>query len=177
VQPHQTQIACFGALRRRSTLLKPTTCHALPKRWRSWLVSARKGPRSDSRDDFLFTQSPASTRGPRRKSARWSDRRLKFAASLNPKHKSPAARFLCGIRVRNGLEIGFRRMRKIAIYAQHRNHYLHRQLQLDLFAWRPTPPWNDNRACSLVAKRLGLSVDHGSTIARLAGIGGPHHGS
>jgi hypothetical protein len=63
-------IACFGASRRRSTLLKHTTCHAPPKRWRSWLVSARKGLRSDSPDDFPFTQSPGSTRGPRRKSAR-----------------------------------------------------------------------------------------------------------
>jgi hypothetical protein len=68
-------------------------------------------------------------------------------------------------------------MKKITICARHRNHYLHRQLQLDLFAWRPTPPWSDNRAASLIAKRFGLSVAHASTIARMAGIGGPHHES
>jgi hypothetical protein len=66
-------------------------------------------------------------------------------------------------------------MNKVAIQVRHRNHYLRRQLQLDLFAWRPTPPWNDNRAASLIARRFGLSVDHASTIARLAGIGGSHH--
>jgi hypothetical protein len=66
-------------------------------------------------------------------------------------------------------------MKKIAIHARHRNQYLRHQLQLDLFPFRPTPPWNDNRAASLIAKRFGLSVDHASTIARLAGIGGSHH--
>ena len=66
-------------------------------------------------------------------------------------------------------------MKKIAIQARHRNHYLDRGLQLDLFAWKPTPPWNDNRAASLIAKRYGLSVEHASTIAHLAGIGGFHH--
>ena len=65
-------------------------------------------------------------------------------------------------------------MKKIAIHERHRYHYLRRQLQLDLFAWRPTPPWNENCAVSLIAKRFGLSVDHASTIARLAGIGGSH---
>jgi hypothetical protein len=68
-------------------------------------------------------------------------------------------------------------MKKIAVHAVHHNHYLRRQLQLDLFAWRPTPPWNDNRAVSLIAKRFGLSIDHAVTIARLAGIGGAHHES
>jgi hypothetical protein len=68
-------------------------------------------------------------------------------------------------------------MKKIAIHAVHRNHYLRRQLQLDLFAWRSTPPWNDNRAATLIAKRFGLSVEHASTIARLAGVGGSHHES
>jgi hypothetical protein len=65
-------------------------------------------------------------------------------------------------------------MKKVAIQARHRNHYLCRQFQLDLFAWRPTPPWHDNRAALLIAKRFGLSADHASTIARLAGIGGTH---
>ena len=66
-------------------------------------------------------------------------------------------------------------MKKISIHARHRNHYLRLGLQLDLFAWRPTPPRNDNRAASIIAKRFGLPVDHASTIARLAGIGGSHH--
>jgi hypothetical protein len=66
-------------------------------------------------------------------------------------------------------------MKKIAIHARHRNQYLRRGLQLDLFAWRPTPPRNDNRAAVLIAKRFGLSPDHASTVARLAGIGGSHH--
>ena len=66
-------------------------------------------------------------------------------------------------------------MKKIANQARHRNHYLRRALQLDLFAWRPTPPRNDNRAASIIAKRFGLSVEHANTIARLAGIGGSQH--
>jgi hypothetical protein len=67
-------------------------------------------------------------------------------------------------------------MKKIAIEARYRNHYLRRRgCQLDLFAWRPTPPRSDNRATLLIAKRFGLSPDHASTIARLAGIGGSHH--
>jgi hypothetical protein len=65
-------------------------------------------------------------------------------------------------------------MKKVTIQARHRNHYLHRGLQLDLFAWRPTPPRNPNRAAALIAKRFGLSVDHASTVARLAGFGGYH---
>ncbi len=66
-------------------------------------------------------------------------------------------------------------MKKIAIQARHRKNYLRREFQLDLFAWRQSPPWNDNRTASLIARRFGLSVDHASTIARLAGIGGSHH--
>ena len=66
-------------------------------------------------------------------------------------------------------------MKRVAIQARHRNHYLRRGLQLDLFAWRPTPPRNDNRAVLLIARRFGLTVDHASTVARLAGIGGSHH--
>jgi hypothetical protein len=66
-------------------------------------------------------------------------------------------------------------MKKVAIQARHRNHYLRRGLQLDLFAWRSTPPRNDNRAASIIARRFGLSPDHAATIARLAGIGGFHH--
>jgi hypothetical protein len=68
-------------------------------------------------------------------------------------------------------------MKNVAIHARHRNHYLRHRLQLDLFAWRPTPPRNDNRAALLIAKRFGLSVDHAGTIARLAGIGGSHYDS
>jgi hypothetical protein len=66
-------------------------------------------------------------------------------------------------------------MKKVAIQARHRNHYLRRGLQLDLFTWRPTPPRNDNRAASLIARRFGLSPDHAATIAHLAGIGGSRH--
>ena len=66
-------------------------------------------------------------------------------------------------------------MKKIAIHGRYRNHYLRRQFQLDLFAWRPAPPPNDSRAAVLIAKRFGLSVDHASTVARLAGIGGSRH--
>ena len=66
-------------------------------------------------------------------------------------------------------------MKKIAIHARHRNHYLRRQLQLDLFAWRPAPPRNDSRATAIIARRFGLSPDHAATVARLAGIGGAHH--
>jgi hypothetical protein len=66
-------------------------------------------------------------------------------------------------------------MKKVAIQARHRNHYLRRGLQLDLLAWTPTPPWNDDRAASIIARSFGLSPDHAATIARLAGIGGSHH--
>jgi hypothetical protein len=66
-------------------------------------------------------------------------------------------------------------MKKITNHARHRKHYLRRQLQLDLFAWQPTPAWNHNRAALLIAKRFGLSDDHASTVARLAGFGGSHH--
>jgi hypothetical protein len=66
-------------------------------------------------------------------------------------------------------------MKKIANQARHRNHYVWRGLQLDLFAWRSTPPRNDNRAASIIARRFGLSPDHAATVARLAGIGGFHH--
>ena len=66
-------------------------------------------------------------------------------------------------------------MKKLAIHARHRNHYLRRHLQLDLFAWRPAPPRNDNRAALIIARRFGLSPDHAATIAYLAGIGGSHH--
>lgn len=66
-------------------------------------------------------------------------------------------------------------MKKVAIQARHRNHYLRRGLQLDLFTWRPTPRRNDNRAASIIAKRFSLSIEHAATVARLAGIGGDHH--
>ncbi len=66
-------------------------------------------------------------------------------------------------------------MKEITNQARHRNHYFRRQFQLDSFACRPTTPCNDDRAALLIAKRFGLSVDHASTVARLAGIGGSHH--
>ena len=66
-------------------------------------------------------------------------------------------------------------MKKVSIQARHRNHYLRRRLQLDLFAWRPAPPKNDSRAATIIARRFGLSPDHAATIARLAGIGEFHH--
>jgi hypothetical protein len=66
-------------------------------------------------------------------------------------------------------------MKKIATHPRHRNHYLRRGFELDLFAWRSTPPKNDNRAATIIAKRFGLSVEHATTVARLAGIGGSHH--
>ena len=62
-------------------------------------------------------------------------------------------------------------MKKIAIHVRNRNHNFRRQLQFNLSACRPTPPWTDNRAALLTAKRLGLSVDHMATVARLAAIG------
>jgi hypothetical protein len=65
-------------------------------------------------------------------------------------------------------------MKKIAIHARHRNQYLRRQFQLDLFAWRPTSPCNASRGALHLARRFGLSVDHASTIARLNGVGGSH---
>jgi hypothetical protein len=66
-------------------------------------------------------------------------------------------------------------MKTVAIQARHRNHNLGRGgLQLDLFAWRPTPPRNDNRAATIIARRFGLSPDHAATIARLAGVGSHH---
>jgi hypothetical protein len=63
-------------------------------------------------------------------------------------------------------------MKKIAIHARNRNHYLHRQLQLDLFAWRPTPPWNDNRAAQYVMRRYHVAPHTAVVIAALAGFGG-----
>lgn len=66
-------------------------------------------------------------------------------------------------------------MKKIAVHARHRNQYLRRQLQLDLFAWEPAPPPNVNRAALIIAKRFGLSVDHAGTVTRLAGIRGSHN--
>jgi hypothetical protein len=66
-------------------------------------------------------------------------------------------------------------MKKISIHAHHRNHKMRHQLQLELFAWNPTPAFNHDRATSIIAKRFGLSIEHASTIARLAGIGGFHH--
>jgi hypothetical protein len=62
-------------------------------------------------------------------------------------------------------------MKKITIHVRNRNHNFRCQLQLDLFACRPTPRWTDNRAALLIAKRFGLSVGHAATVARLAGIG------
>jgi hypothetical protein len=66
-------------------------------------------------------------------------------------------------------------MKKVAIQARHRNHFLRRGPQFDSIAWRSTPPRNDNRAASLIARRFGLSPDHAATVAHLAGIGGSNH--
>jgi hypothetical protein len=66
-------------------------------------------------------------------------------------------------------------MKKIAIHARHRNQYLRRQFQLDLFAWRQTSPCNASRGALHLAQRFGLPVDVADTIARLNGIGGSHH--
>lgn len=66
-------------------------------------------------------------------------------------------------------------MKKVAFRGRHRNHFLRSGPQLDLSAWRATPPRNDNRAASLIARRFGLSSDHAVTIVRLAGIGGSNN--
>ena len=58
-------------------------------------------------------------------------------------------------------------MNKISINVQGRN----RALQLDLFSWRETPPRNSSRVALHIAKRFGLSLDHASTVAELAGFG------
>jgi hypothetical protein len=55
-------------------------------------------------------------------------------------------------------------MNKIAIHAQGRN----RALQL---SWRETPPRNSSRVALHIAKRFGISLDHASTVAQLAGFG------
>jgi len=65
--------------------------------------------------------------------------------------------------------------KKIPFSCLCRNHSI--KHQLDLFSWRLTITWNDDRATSLIAKRFGLSPDHASTVARLAGIGGSRHES
>jgi hypothetical protein len=64
-------------------------------------------------------------------------------------------------------------MNTIAIRARDRN----RSEQLELFSWRETSPSNASRVTLNIAKRFGISLDHASTIARLAGIGGSHHES
>ena len=171
MQPHQTQIACFGASRRRSTLLKHTTCHAPQKRWRSWLVSARKGLRSDSPDDFPFIQSPGSMRGPRRKSARWSDRRPKYGASLNPTNENPAARLSLQKTGRAGwAQKGFSMSKYIARRAPARNKT---NDSPDLFSWRSVvvhrPP---SRAAQYVMRRCRVAPHTAEVIAALAGFGG-----
>lgn len=171
MQPHQTQIACFGASRRRSTLLKHTTCHAPPKRWRSWLVSARKVLRSDSPDDFPFTQSRGSTRGHRRKSARWSDRRPKYGAWLNPTNKNPAARLSLQKTGRAGwAQKGFSMSKYIARRAPARNKT--NDLP-DLFSWRPAILRHPmSRAGQYVMRRYRIAPHTAEVIAALAGFGG-----
>jgi hypothetical protein len=173
VQPHQTQIACFGASRRRSTLLKHTTCHAPQKRWRSWLVSARKGLRSDSPDDSPFTQSPGSTPGPRRKSVRWSDRRPKFGASPNPnpyshQKKKPGCTVpakVCAAELWKGFP-----MSHIARRAPAHNKT---NESPDLFSWQAAithrPP---SRAAQYVMRRYRVAPHTAEVIAALAGFGG-----
>jgi hypothetical protein len=58
-------------------------------------------------------------------------------------------------------------MTKIAVHSRDRN----RAQQLDLFSWRETPPRNSSRVALHIAKRFGLSLDHASTVAQLAGFG------
>jgi hypothetical protein len=41
----------------------------------------------------------------------------------------------------------------------------------DLFSWRSAPPRNVSRAAFQISKRFGLSLDHVTTIAHLAGVG------
>jgi hypothetical protein len=41
----------------------------------------------------------------------------------------------------------------------------------DLFSWRSAPPRNASRAALHISKRFGLSLDHATTIAHLAGVG------
>jgi hypothetical protein len=64
-------------------------------------------------------------------------------------------------------------MTNIAIQAPDRN----RSIEPDLFSWRQTSPRNASRVALHISKRFGLSLDHASTIARLAGIDGSHHES
>ena len=66
-------------------------------------------------------------------------------------------------------------MTKIAILAQDRN----RSTELDLFSWREAPPRNASLVALHIAKRFGISLDHASTVAQLAGFGidGAHHES
>jgi hypothetical protein len=89
--------------------------------------------------------------------------------------KSPAARFLGGISVLTGLKIGKIAMKTIAIQSRDRN----RSLEPDLFSWRQTPPRNASRVAVHIARRFGLSLDHASTIAQLAGfsVDEAHHES
>jgi hypothetical protein len=58
-------------------------------------------------------------------------------------------------------------MKTIAIHSRDRN----RSLEPDLFSWRQTPPRNASRVAVHIAKRFGLSLDHASTVAQLAGFG------
>jgi hypothetical protein len=168
VQPHQTQIACFGASRRRSTLLKRTTYHAPPKRWLSWLVSARKGLRSDSPDDFPFTQSPGSTRGPRRKSARWSDRRPKFRASLNPTNRNPGGTIhsakdqscVPGIQRTLNMKTSTKQPQKTQLVSS-----------LPLSPWRSVVVQPSTRAGQFAARRYRVDSALADLIADLAGFG------
>jgi hypothetical protein len=57
-------------------------------------------------------------------------------------------------------------MIKIANQARDRK----RSSEPDL-SWRQTPPPNASRMALNIAKRFGLSLDHASTIAELAGFG------
>jgi hypothetical protein len=41
----------------------------------------------------------------------------------------------------------------------------------DLFSLRSAPPRNASRAALQISKRFGLSLDHATTIAHLAGVG------
>jgi len=63
--------------------------------------------------------------------------------------------------------------KKVPIRGQYRDASSHNQL--DLFAWRQAPPCNTSRAAAQLARRFGLSVDHASTVAHLAGFEGFRH--
>jgi hypothetical protein len=95
----------------------------------------------------------------------------------NPQSKSPAARFLGGICVRTGLEIGSPKNEEDS-NSRAKSQSLPtpttptRFVRVEVFAWRPTPPWNDNRAAQYVMRRYRVAPHTAVVIAALAGFGG-----